>query len=214
MKSVAVFCGSNVGTNGHYREQAEALGAEMARRRMALVYGGGKVGLMGAIADAVLASGGEVIGVMPQALMDKEIGHRGISELIVTTSMHERKAVMEARAEGFIALPGGFGTLDEFCEILTWAQLGYHAKPCGLLDTDGFFAQLLAFFDSAVERGFIQPAHRQMLIEAAAPADLLDRMEAFIPSFAPKWTDPGVIPSRSRELGGTPTPEAPRLHSG
>jgi uncharacterized protein (TIGR00730 family) len=194
MKSVAVFCGSNVGTNGHYREQAESLGAEMAQRGMALVYGGGKVGLMGAIADAVLAGGGEVIGVMPQALMDKEIGHRGISELIVTTSMHERKAVMEARAEGFIALPGGFGTLDEFCEILTWAQLGYHAKPCGLLDTDGFFAQLLAFFDSAVERGFIQPAHRQMLIEAVDPADLLDRMTAFTPTIVPKWTEPSEVP--------------------
>ena len=187
MKSIGVFCGSNHGNSDLYGVLAASLGRAMAERQIALVYGGGKVGLMGAIADAVVAAGGDVIGVMPQALIDKEIGHPGIDELIVTTTMHERKAIMADRADGFIALPGGFGTLDEFCEILTWAQLGYHSKPCGILDIDGFFTDLLAFFDHATSRGFIQPQHRQMLIESSNPVDLLVRMSDFQPSFTPKW---------------------------
>jgi uncharacterized protein (TIGR00730 family) len=189
MQAVAVFCGSSFGASPAFRAAAEDLGRTLAERGIALVYGGGRVGLMGALADSTLAAGGRVIGVIPQSLLDKEIGHRGVSELIVTTSMHERKATMERLAEGFIALPGGFGTLDEFCEILTWAQLGYHAKPCGLLDVDGYFAKLTAFFDSAVTDGFIRPVHRELVIEDTSPASLLDRLATFQPTATVKWSE-------------------------
>lgn len=172
-----------------YSEVAADLGRLLARRGITFVYGGGKVGLMGTLADAALAEGGQVIGVIPQSLLDREIGHRGVTELIVTTSMHERKATMERLAEGFIALPGGFGTLDEFCEILTWGQLGDHQKPCGLLDVDGYFGKLIEFFDSAVGEGFIRPQHRGLVIEAQSPANLLDEMGSFRSTIVPKWVD-------------------------
>jgi len=195
VKAVAVFCGSSVGNEPAYATLARELGAEIARRGMKLVYGGGKVGLMGVVADAALGLGGHVIGVIPQALMEKELAHTGVSQLRITASMHERKAVMEAEAEGFIALPGGFGTLDEFCEILTWAQLGIHRKPCGLLDTDeGFFRHLRTFFDHATTTGFIRPEHRAMVLEETRPAALLDRMAAFEPTHAIKWEVPQPVP--------------------
>jgi uncharacterized protein (TIGR00730 family) len=189
MKSVAVFCGSSSGAKPVYAEVAVELGRMLAEREITLVYGGGKVGLMGTVADAALAAGGQVVGVIPQSLLDREIGHRGVTELIVTTSMHERKATMERLAEGFIALPGGFGTLDEFCEILTWGQLGDHQKPCGLLDIEGYFARLIEFFDSAVIEGFIRPQHRGLVIEASTPAALLDEMRTFKSTIVPKWID-------------------------
>ncbi|HEV2074086.1 MAG TPA: TIGR00730 family Rossman fold protein [Thermomicrobiales bacterium] len=195
MKSVAVFCGSSTGTSPEYVDLARALGREIAGRNLTLVFGGGRVGLMGAVADAALKAGGEVIGVIPQALMDKELGHTGISQLRITGSMHERKALMAQEADGFIALPGGFGTLDEFCEILTWAQLGIHEKPCGLLDTgNGFFRHLRAFFDDAVEAGFVRADHRAMVLEDTDPASLLNRMAAWAPTTTPKWISETPVP--------------------
>jgi len=170
-----------------YRDAAAELGAILAGREIRLVYGGGKVGLMGVVADAALAAGGEVLGIIPESLMLKEVGHGSLTELIVTRTMHERKAAMADAADGFIALPGGFGTFDELCEILTWAQLGIHRKPIGLLDTAGFFGQLLAFFDFVSARGFIRPEHRALLLEEAAPALLLDRMAQWMPTSVAKW---------------------------
>lgn len=191
MKSVAVFCGSRNGSAPAYSDLARQLGEEIALRGIRLVYGGGRVGLMGVLADAALASGGEVTGVIPQSLLDKELGHHGVSDLVVTRSMHERKARMEDEAEGFIALPGGFGTLDEFCEIVTWAQLGIHKKPCGLLDTGhGFYRHLKAFFDQAMQEGFIDEPHREIVLEDTDPGMLLDRMVAWRPLVTPKWMMP------------------------
>jgi len=175
---------------------AEALGREIAKRDLELVYGGGDVGLMGVIADATLAAGGEVIGFIPRALMEREIAHKALTEIHVTSSMHERKAAMEKRAEGFIALPGGFGTLDEFCEILTWAQLGIHRKPIGMLDVNGFFHKLLGFFDDATMEGFIRPPHRKLIMDDTDPARLLDRMVGWEPTIAPKWTDVPAVPPK------------------
>lgn len=190
MKSVAVFCGSSFGNNSAFTTLARDLGHAIAERELTLVYGGGKVGLMGVVADAALEAGGLVIGVIPQQLMDKELGHGGVSELIVTTSMHARKARMEEEAEGFIAIPGGFGTLDEFCEILTWAQLGIHRKPCGMLDTaDGFYRQLVAFFDHAVTTGFVRQEHRDMLLHNTDPGALLDAMRMWQPTIPEKWAN-------------------------
>jgi uncharacterized protein (TIGR00730 family) len=177
-----------MGSNPVYADAASQLATEIARRGIRLVYGGGRVGLMGVIADTALASGGKVVGVMPRPLVDREIAHTGLTELHITGSMHERKAEMERLAEGFIALPGGFGTLDEFCEIVTWAQLGYHAKPVGMLDANGYFDTLRAFFDHSVDAGFVRAEHRAQIIEDTSPADLLDRMAAWQPTVAAKWT--------------------------
>jgi hypothetical protein len=151
----------------------------LAQRKLALVYGGGRVGLMGSIADAVLEQGGEVIGVIPESLVRREVAHTGLSDLRVVQTMHERKALMAELADAFIALPGGFGTLDEFCEILTWAQLGLHGKPCGLLNVEGYFDPLLALFDRAVEDRFLHPKHRSMLITADDPKMLLEEMSSY-----------------------------------
>lgn len=159
----------------------------MARRGMGLVYGGGKVGLMGILADAVLAAGGSVTGVIPDHLIAKEVEHRGLTDLRVVGTMHERKALMADLADGFIAMPGGFGTYDEFCEILTWAQLGLHRKACGMLNIAGFYDNLLAMFDHAVQEGFVHPNHRAMIRVASAPAPLLDEMEAFHAPVVEKW---------------------------
>lgn len=189
MTSICVFCGSSLGASTVYRDGAIALGQALGRRGHRLVYGGGKVGLMGVIADSVLAAGGEVLGIIPEELQRKEIAHLGLTELRLTGSMHERKAAMAEEADGFIALPGGFGTLDELCEILTWAQLGIHAKPIGLLDIDDFFTHLEAFFGFAVDQGFIKPEHRALLMRESAPDALLDRMSAWTPTTVTKWTE-------------------------
>ena len=161
-----------------YREAARAVGGLLARRRIGLVYGGGHVGLMGALADSVLESGGEAIGVIPRALMEKELGHRGLTELRVVASMHERKALMVELSDAFMALPGGFGTLEELCEVLTWSQLGLHRKPCGLLDVEGYFAPLLTFLDRAVEERFVKRTHRKLVLVAAEPGALHDAFHA------------------------------------
>ena len=188
MKSVCVFCASSVGNDPVYIDVASRLATAIAARGVRLVYGGGRVGLMGVIADAALAAGGEVVGVIPRSLQDKEIAHGGLTQLRVTESMHERKALMERLSEGFIALPGGFGTLDEFCEIVTWSQLGYHAKPIGMLDANGYFDALRQFFDHSVVSGFVRAEHRQLILEADSPEQLLDRMATWQPIAAVKWT--------------------------
>ena len=183
-----MFCGASPGSDPAYAEAARALGEAIARRGMRLVYGGAQVGLMGVVADAALAAGAEVVGVMPRDLFGKEIGHPRLTELRVVGSMHERKALMAELADGFVALPGGFGTLEEYCEVLTWAQLGIHRKPCGLLDVGGFYRPLLAFVDGAVARGFVSAAHRGLVVEATEPEALLDLMEVYVPPAAARWT--------------------------
>jgi uncharacterized protein (TIGR00730 family) len=176
MQRLCVFCGSSAGADPRFREAAEQLGRLLARRAVGLVYGGGRVGLMGILADAVLSHGGEVIGVIPKALARKEVAHLGLSELRVVDSMHSRKALMADLADGFIALPGGLGTLDELCEILTWAQLGLHRKPTGILNPAGYFDLFLAFLDRAVSERLVRPEHRALVLVASDPEALLDRM--------------------------------------
>lgn len=189
MKSVAVFCGSNAGKNPAYARDAAALGGALAARGMRLVYGGGNVGLMGVLADAALAGGGEVVGVIPEALVARELAHKGCTTLHVVGSMHERKALMADLADGFVMLPGGFGTYDEFCEVVTWAQLGIHRKPLGVLDSNGFFKSLLDHFDMAAREGFVPDAHRRMIHESSDVGALLDAMGAYVPTFTAKWID-------------------------
>jgi uncharacterized protein (TIGR00730 family) len=184
---VCVFCGSSLGAMPVFARLAAHLGHALARQGIGLVYGGASVGLMGRLADAALAAGGEVIGVIPQALVDWEVAHGGLTDLRIVTSMHERKAVMADLADAFIALPGGLGTLDELAEILTWAQLGLHRKPIGVLDADGYFAPLLAFLDSAVRAGFVQPMHRAMLLVDDDAERLLDAFRAYRPPPPFKW---------------------------
>ena len=191
LKSVCVYCGSNSGSDPAYAGAARELGALLARQGLGLVYGGGRVGLMGTIADAALAAGGEVIGVIPEMLVKMEVAHLGLADLRVVGSMHERKALMVDLADAFIALPGGFGTLEEFSEVLTWAQLGLHRKPYGLLNVAGFYDPLLAFFDQAVATNFIRLAHRELVISETDPARLLDLLAAVQPPRLPKWIDRG-----------------------
>ena len=189
LSSVAVYCGSNAGNDPAYAEAAASLGRMLADRGIRLVYGGGQVGLMGVLADAVLDGGGEVHGVITEALVAKEVSHRGLARLEVVRTMHERKAVMADAADAFIMLPGGFGTLDEFFEVLTWTQLGIHAKPCGILDTAGYFDPLRAMVDSAVAAGFVHPAHGGMIVVDDNPGGLLDRLAGWSPVTVSKWLD-------------------------
>lgn len=177
---VCVFCGSRSGERSIYADTAAALGTLLARRGFGLVYGGGNIGLMGIIADAALAAGGEVIGVIPQHLLEREVAHTGLTQLHVVDSMHTRKALMADIADVFVAAPGGFGTLDELCEILTWAQLGLHGKPCGLLNVAGYFDPLLAMFDQATREGFLSAQHRQLIISEHDTQYLIDRLVAAI----------------------------------
>jgi uncharacterized protein (TIGR00730 family) len=186
-KRICVFCGSSHGANPAYTEAAKNLGGELARRGIELVYGGGNVGLMGVVADAVLAAGGQVIGVIPEALMAKELGHKGIQDLRVVKTMHERKAMMAELSDGFIALPGGIGTFEEFFEIVTWAQLGFHAKPCALLNVNGFYDPLLRLVDHAIEERFIKPTQRRILIVESETKALLHHMEHQHVPVEPKW---------------------------
>jgi hypothetical protein len=174
LSRVCVFCGSSTGSRAEYTAAAENLGHELAARGIGLVFGGGCVGLMGVLADAVLAAGGHAIGVIPHALVARELAHLGLHELRIVNSMHERKAVMASLAEAFIALPGGFGTFEEFCEVVTWTQLGLHEKRCGLLNTDGYYDPLLALFDRAVEDGFVPRANRRIVLAERDPVRLLE----------------------------------------
>jgi hypothetical protein len=190
MKRICVFCGSNPGASPVYAEAARALGETLAGRGLGLVYGGGNVGLMGIVADAAQAVGGEVIGVIPQALVDREVAHHGLADLRVVGSMHERKALMSELADGFIALPGGIGTLEEWFETWTWAQLGLHAKPFGLLDVAGYYGHLIRFLDHVVAERFLHPDHRAMVLVETDPGTLVDRMRSYAPPAAVvKWID-------------------------
>ena len=172
-----------------YAEAARAFGEMLAERGLGLVYGGGNVGLMGMVADAALAAGAEVIGVIPSALVAREVAHQGLTELRVVGSMHERKALMSELADGFVALPGGIGTLEEWFETWTWAQLGLHTKPFGLLDVAGYYEQLLRFLDHVVAEGFVRPGHRSMVLVETDPGHLLDRMRAYTPPVVKKWIE-------------------------
>jgi uncharacterized protein (TIGR00730 family) len=187
MKSVAVYCGSSSGNQTVYTQQAQEMGRELARRGLTLVYGGGCVGLMGTIADAVLAEGGKVIGVIPGFLADKELAHKGCTELHVVETMHQRKLLMADLAEGFVAMPGGFGTLEELFEVLTWGQLGLHGKPVGLLNTLGFYDALLALLDHMSGEAFLRSENRGQVLQHASAAALLDAMEAYQPVRLEKW---------------------------
>jgi len=189
VRSVCVFCGASIGANPAYREAAVALGQAIARRGLTLVYGGGAVGLMGIVADAAMAAGGEVVGIIPQSLLDAEVGHKGLSRLEVVDGIHARKARMAELSDAFIALPGGLGTLEELFEVWTWGQLGYHAKPLGLLDVNGFYEKLGGFLDHIVEEGFVRPQHRAMLLLGQQADALLDGMSEFVAPVAPKWVD-------------------------
>ncbi len=186
LRRLCVFCGSSPGTRPEYAGEARKLGALLARRRIGLVFGGGKVGMMGQLAQAASENGGEVIGVIPRELFEKNVAYSDSGDLRVVGTMHERKALMAALADGFIALPGGLGTLEEIFEMLTWAQLGIHQKPCGLIDVAGYFAPLLAFLDRVSDQGFVDAAHRSMILSAADPEELLRKFEAYQPPLADK----------------------------
>ena len=192
MATICVFCGANVGCDPAFAVAAVDLGVAIAEGGHDLVYGGGRVGLMGVLADAALAAGARVAGFMPQALVDREIAHLGLTELVVTDSMHTRKAAMCDRADGFIALPGGYGTLDEVLEILTWNQIGSIAKPVAFLDVSGYFELLFRFLDDGVEAGLVMPAHRAMAQRATAVADAIAIACGPAPASPSKWTDPSV----------------------
>lgn len=187
MRAVCVFCGSAVGRRPEYRDATAQLGRELARRGITLVYGGGNIGLMGVLADAVLAAGGRVIGVIPQSLVDREVAHHGVTELRIVASMHERKALMAGLSDAFVTLPGGIGTLEEFCEILTWAQLGIHGKPVGLLNVAGYFRPLIELLDHAVGEGFLKARHRELMLVADDAVRLLDACAEFRPVAVPQW---------------------------
>ena len=190
MKRISVFCGSRDGSRSSYVQAAEALGRALLQRGIGLVYGGGGVGMMGRISETVKSGGGEIIGIIPNALLAREVGRNDIGELRIVRSMHERKAMMVEISDGFIAIPGGFGTFEEFCEIVTWAQLGLHAKPVGLLNVDSYFDPLIAQFDRAVTEEFAYPENRALILHETNPDRLLDLMEAYNPPKIEQWIDP------------------------
>jgi len=187
--SVGVYCASSPGVDPVFAEAAKSLGSVLGRRRIRLVYGGGSVGLMGVVADAVLSEGGAVHGVITQALKDKEVAHLGLTTLQVVTTMHERKAMMADESDAFVMLPGGFGTLDEFFEALAWSQLGLHAKPCGILNVNGFFDPLLELFEAATQQRFLRPEHRDMVVTDTEADSLLDRLASWTPVTVDKLLD-------------------------
>ena len=189
MKRIAVFCGSSSGSSGIYKEHAVKLGKVLAGKSIELVFGGGKVGLMGVLADAVLEAGGSAVGVIPGFLNIKEVAHTGVSELISVSSMHERKALIYDISDGFIALPGGFGTLDELFETLTWGQLGLHRKPVGIYNINGYFSDVLKAIDSMVREGFLKEINRDMVLESDRIEELLENMETYQAPSVPKWID-------------------------
>ena len=188
-RRICVFCGSSPGARPSYAAAAATLATRLVERGIAIVYGGGSVGLMGALADAAIQAGGEVIGVMPRSLVEKGVAHPRLPDLRVAGSMHERKALMAELSDAFIALPGGYGTLDEFCEALTWTQLGLQRKPCGILNVEGYYDPLLALFDRAAAERFVKPVHREMVISDSDPESLIVRLLACQPPVADKWMD-------------------------
>jgi len=187
MRRICVFCGSSPGKQAIYADGARQLAQALVEREIQLVYGGSHAGLMGIIADTIMVAGGTALGVIPQALVDKERAHNNLTQLYVVHSMHERKAKMAELADGFIAMPGGFGTLEEFLEIITWAQLGFHTKPTGLLNVGGYYDGLLNFFNHTVAEGFVRPANRKDILTADTPHGLLDQFDAYVPKPTDKW---------------------------
>ncbi len=187
LKAICVYCGSSEGRNPEYAKAAERLGRLLAERGITLVYGGANVGLMRILADAAMAGGGKAVGVMPKALVEKEKAHGNLTRLHVVASMHERKALMAELSDGFIALPGGAGTMDELFEVWTWAQLGFHRKPCGLLNIASYYDPLAAFLDHSVTEGFVKDLHRDMLVMADTPEAMLDRFRTYVPPTVEKW---------------------------
>jgi uncharacterized protein (TIGR00730 family) len=189
ISSIAVYCASSPGADPAFADAASSLGSLLAKRKIRLVYGGGQVGLMGVLADAALAGGGEVHGVITESLEKKDIAHRGLTTLTVVATMHERKATMADMADGFIMLPGGFGTFEEFLEVVTWTQLGVHNKPCGILNVDGFFDGLRALFDVMVDKRFLRPEHRDMVIIESDPSTIIESLSGWEPVSVDKWID-------------------------
>ncbi len=187
MKKVCVYCGSSAGSSDVYKDGAQSLAREMVKQKVDLVYGGASVGIMGIIADTVLAEGGDVTGIIPESLDAREISHQGLTELFVVDTMHDRKSGMARLSDGFIAMPGGLGTLEEIFEVLTWAQLGMHHKPCALLNIGGYFDGLVQFIDHAVEQGFVKPLHRGMLLVEENPEKLLTAMNNYRAPTVEKW---------------------------
>lgn len=191
MKRIAVFCGSSFGSKKVYEEQAYLLGKTLAEQGIGLVYGGANIGLMGAVADGAIKNGGEVVGIIPHFLQDKEIAHDGLSELILVETMHDRKTKMNELSNGVITLPGGFGTMEEFFEMLTWAQLGLHQKPIGILNVDGFYNHLLQMVQSMVDQGFLKEVNQKMLLVSNTIDDLLSQMKAYKAPAVTQWIAPG-----------------------
>lgn len=189
MKSICVYCGSSNGRLADYKIAAKDLGKELAHQNIRLVYGGANVGVMTAIADSALAAGGEVVGVIPQGLVKKEVAHQGLTELIITDSMHQRKQTMADLSDAFIALPGGIGTLEELFEALTWTQLGFHSKPCGLLNISGFYDDLIRFLDHATHELFLKPEHRDLLLVSSSPTELIKKLFNVTLPTSEKWID-------------------------
>ncbi len=199
LKRICVFCGSHFGASPAYRVAAIELGELMVERGLGLVYGGGDVGLMGVVADTVMAAGGEVIGIIPRSLCDREVAHHGITDLQVTDSMHERKRLMYAQAEAVVALPGGIGTLDELFESMTWNQLGIHLKPAGLLNVGGYFDPLVAMLDRATEQGFLGRSYRDFLLVESSASAMLDALAAYQPPSGEIWVRPADVPTDALE---------------
>ncbi len=199
MKSICIFLGANPGNDPKYAEAARNMGRELASRNITTVYGGSNMGLMGILAESAMEAGGEVIGVIPESLVKKEVAHNGLSKLHIAESMHERKALMAELSDGFIAMPGGIGTMDEIFEIFTWAQLGFHAKPCGLLNVDGYYDPLLGFLDNVVKEGFLKEMHREKLITATTPAEVIDAFADYEPPTGSKWVEKVAADSMKRQ---------------
>lgn len=191
MKNICVYCGSNFGDRASYRQAAEAMGKLLAQRNIGLVYGGGDVGLMGVVADAAIDAGGEVTGVIPKLLADKEVAHQRLTDLRIVNTMHERKHIMAELSDAFIAMPGGFGTLEELFEVVTWTQLSFHNKACGVLNVDGYYDGLLTFLDHATAEKFIRPHHREIVVVETEPAALLEKLNKFEHADVQKWTNEG-----------------------
>jgi len=192
MKSICVYCGSSIGSSPAYAKAAQLLAKVFVENHIGLVYGGGNVGLMGIIADETMRLGGEVTGVIPKALLEKEVGHHGLTRLHVVKDMHERKAMMAELSDGFIAMPGGIGTLEELFETLSWSQLGFHEKPIGILNVDGFYDRLISFLQHTVTEGFLKPAHASLLMHDANPASLVEKLKSAEPQTGEKLLDPSM----------------------
>ena len=193
IERVCVFCGSNGGTDPAYVTAAADTGRFLASQGVGIVFGGGRVGLMGKIADTVMEEGGSVTGIIPRSLAEKEVAHEHLSELHIVGSMHERKAMMAELSDGFIAMPGGFGTFEEICEMITWTQLGFQIKPCGILNVHGYYDDLISLFDNATEKGFIRPEHRELVLVGETIEELFDAMTGFEPPGLDKWIDRDTI---------------------